>query len=116
MFRYAIITPESVQEHTVQAQPTYDDLVAIVGGWLEGVPIEGVTAYVNEEGKLMGLSRNPVASQIAHADGAIYPNDWIAGNMIVMGPLDDDGDSTSLHKDWVSNALSTIGINDTEEV
>ena len=65
-----------------EAMPiSYEDLVSCVGGYIEGVYLDGATAYVNEEGKLQGLPKNMAATDLAHAHAAIYADDYIAGNM-----------------------------------
>lgn len=110
MFMYAIIRADGT--HTVgmaETVPAYEVLKAAVGGWLEGVPLEGVTAYVNEEGKLLGMPVNALATRLAHRDEAIYPHDTINGDMIVLGTLDDDGECTSLSDEWVRVNLAAEG-------
>lgn len=105
-FTYAIIhTNDTITWHTRDSAPEYDAMNAAVGGWLGGVPVEGVTAYVNEEGKLKGLSPNRIATALAHRDNAIYPIDYIAGDMFVAGPLDEEGDITPLSAQWVADTM-----------
>ena len=110
MFMYAIIKADGTHSvHMADSAPAYDTLKAAVGGWLEGVPLVGVTAYVNEEGKIMGLPVNALATRLAHGDEAIYPHDTINGDMIVLGALDDDGECTSLSDEWVRVNLAAEG-------
>lgn len=79
--------------------PSYDDLTAAVGGWIEAVAItEGVTMWVNEEGKLQDLDLNPVATAVAH--GAIQTADWIAGPAVITGTTP-EGDERELTDDEV---------------
>lgn len=110
MFTYAIIKADGT--HSVQMSenaPDYDTLNRAVGGWLEGVALVGVTAYVNEEGKLKGLPVNALATRLAHRDEAIYPQDTINGDMIVLGALDDEGECTSLSDEWIRVNLAAEG-------
>jgi hypothetical protein len=110
MFTYAVIKADGTNiVHTSEDAPDYDTLSKTVGGWIEGVALEGVTAYCNEEGKLMGLPRNEVATSLAHRDEAIYPNDFIVGDMIVLGPLDDEGESVSLSDEWINININNKG-------
>lgn len=110
MFTYAVI---SWAEDSVivinEAKPIdYKDMVACVGGYIEGVYLDGATAYVNEEGKLQGLRKNEVATALAHAHNAIYGDDWIAGNMIIVGNGDDEGETMSLEPEWIDTNLKEI--------
>jgi len=110
MFTYAVI---SWAEDSVivinEAKPIdYEDMVACVGGYIEGVYLDGATAYVNEEGKLQGLRKNEVATALAHAHNAIYGDDWIAGNMIIVGNPDDEGETMSLEPEWIDANLKEI--------
>ena len=108
MFTYAIIYANGTDSVFMsEGAPDYDTLNKAVGGWLEGVPLVGVTAYVNEEGKLMGLPVNALATRLAHRDEAIYLSDTINGDMIVLGPLDDEGESTSLSDEWIRVNLTS---------
>jgi len=92
-----------------EAMPiSYEDLVNCVGGYIEGVYLDGATAYVNEEGKLQGLPKNDVATALAHAHNAIYGDDWIAGNMIIVGNGDDEGETMSLEPEWIDANLKEI--------
>lgn len=105
-FIYAIVrTDNTITWYERDSAPEYDAINAAVGGWLEGVPVRDVTAYVNEEGKLNSLPRNEIATALAHRDKAIYPHDYIAGDMFVAGPLDEEGEITSLSKDWVADTM-----------
>ena len=74
----------------------YDDLVAIVGGYLEAVAFTPETvAYVDEEAKVRGDRRpavNALATHLCNAVGTpLGPGDWIAGTMVLVGTLDEDG-------------------------
>lgn len=111
MFIYAVIkSDDTITLHEAHSAPEYDTISAAVGGWIEGVALEGVTAYVNEEGKLQGLSPNKIATILAHEDQAIMPADYIAGDMIVFGPLDDDGEVTTLSSDFIPGLIMRLGI------
>ena len=87
---------------------TYDDMVSVVHGYIEGVYLDGATAYVNEEGKLQGLPKNEAATALAHTHNAIYGDDWIAGNMLIVGNSDDKGEMTTLTNEWINANLKEI--------
>lgn len=88
-------------------------LQAIVGGYIEAVGLKcphPATAYINEEGKLEGLMPNAAASQIAH----LMPEDFIVGQMVVLGAPDDEGNDTAVSDEvlgWlgIDPAHFTIG-------
>jgi hypothetical protein len=63
-----------------------DALRVLVGGWLEGVSTgsDGWHAYVNEEGKLLGLPVNLAATRLAIALGW-PPADILVGNVVFLG-------------------------------
>ena len=109
MFTYAVITPSGMK--VVRELPevmTYDDMVGVVHGYIEPVYLDGAVAYVNEEGKLEGLPRNERATALAHAHNAIYGDDWIAGNMLITGECDDEGEMMPLTTEWINANLKEI--------
>ena len=109
MFICAVISSEGYVIVRTLAEPiTYDEMVDVVGGYIEGVYLDGATAYVNEEGKLEGLAKNEAATALAHAHNAIYGDDWIAGNMLIVGNSDDEGEMTSLTNEWINANLKEI--------
>ena len=66
----------------MDGKPSLEELQAAVGGYIEHVRITGRTGmYVNEEGLLMGLRTNPIATLMA--------NKMIVGDVVVYGPGDD---------------------------
>lgn len=65
-------------------------------GEVEGLiaPVPNMTgidavAYVNDEGLLIGMERNPVAEQL-------FGYAPLVGPCVVIGPLDEEGDSTPI--------------------
>lgn len=67
-------------------------LQELVGGYIEFVPLddERVTLYCNDEGKILGLP--PTAAWVDPKNGEVL--DLLAGNLVALGPLDDEGDYT----------------------
>ncbi len=57
----------------------------MVGGFIEIVRLNGskLIMVINEEGKLSDLEPNSVATIMARAHNAIYPNDYIAGDVLI---------------------------------
>jgi len=109
VFTCAVISNEGhVIVRTLPEPITYDEMVDVVGGYIEGVYLDGATAYVNEEGKLQGLPKNEVATALAHAHNAIYSDDYIAGNMLIVGNCDDEGETMPLTNEWINANLKEI--------
>lgn len=79
----------------------------IVGGWIELVPNpHDVTVYCNEEGKILEppLRANLRATVLFGA--LLQPWDFLAGDVIVVGPPDKDGNDTDLEdiEGWLARA------------
>ena len=64
----------------------------IVGGLIEAVSLTGATMYINEEGKILGLPANDLATQIWHDDlykrGCAVGWDVIVGDVLIVGDTD----------------------------
>jgi len=68
----------------------YEDLKEAVGGWIEAVSLDnGVTLWVNEEGKLIGLKNNFALGNMS-----------IEGNVIFTS-VDDEGETIGLTDDQI---------------
>lgn len=87
----------------VQELVGYDDINKAVGGWIESVFMGGqATAFVNEEGKLLDLPFNRKATTLwSEMNPVILLNDFIVGNMVVFGPLDEEGFVTDVSETLV---------------
>jgi hypothetical protein len=76
-----VITPLDRKKFTLQ------ELQNCVGGSIERIPLKPpfhrLMAYANEESKLLGLHFNQRATLLAN----IWPDDWVAGNLIVIGGI-----------------------------
>ena len=109
MFSCAVITATNLMVVRELHEPiSYEEMVDVVHGYIEAVYLDGATAYVNEEGKLQGLRKNEVATALAHAHNAIYGDDWIAGNMLIVGNCDDEGEMMTLTNEWINANLKEI--------
>jgi hypothetical protein len=91
--------------------PTLDTLQGLVGGNIQAISGPGWTAYLNEEGKLLGLPGNAVATALAARLGWIYLfGDLLVGPVIFCGPPDDDdGYDTSVVKQVLDEAARRAG-------
>lgn len=64
---------------------TLEDLQRYVGGYIERVRLSRYkTMYVNEDGRLMHQVINITATNIARQAEAIFPTDYIVGNVILI--------------------------------
>lgn len=76
---------------TIEVKPTngtdfqLEELQEVVGGYIQILPIysTGEVMVVNEEGRLENLPWNVKATTYAKHYNAIFPNDYIAGNVLV---------------------------------
>ena len=74
-----------------------ETMQSMVGGYIErwglrGQGLDGLDLFLNEEGKLNGLSYNPKATILAEI---LFHNDCIVGDTFVCGS-DDEGNSVGL--------------------
>lgn len=72
-----------------------------VGGYIESVaipesidPLGTVSAYINEDGKRLALPPNGRATRLLAP--SLFPNDWIAGDVVFCGYDPDTGDEADL--------------------
>jgi len=78
--------------------PTLSELQGAVGGLI--APIygpEGITGYVNDEGLLIGLPLNLIASALGGQP--------LVGDAIITGPLDSKGETTPLAEHRLGTVL-----------
>lgn len=67
----------------------------IGGGWIQAIPLpDGNYMYMDEEGKLKGLQYNFFATVLARP--VLFDDDYIAGNAVICGPGDSDGNHMDL--------------------
>lgn len=70
---------------------------AIVGGLIEPVTLNrgaDDTLYLNEEGKIIGLPVNSIATDLAL--NVLQWRDVIVGDVVIVGPLDEEGYDTDI--------------------
>ena len=82
----------------------YEPLSEAIGGLIESVPANmAVTIWCNEEGKLMNLDFNLVATdlwELFDDYGCIAAGDKLVGTIVVQGPVDEEGECTDV-PDWM---------------
>lgn len=85
----------------------YATLSSAVGGYIEAVALpSGMTLWVNEDGKNLGLPVNEYATRLfVSAYGA---TDIIVGNAIVTGGVDDEGNDLGLTDEEIDALTNEI--------
>lgn len=85
------VTLVAYDPHDTSSLETMQELV---GGYLESAPVfdRKLTMYCNEEGKLLGLPINFVASLLIHPE----VDDLIMGDVLIVGGPDEEGYDTDL--------------------
>ena len=106
-----VITPE--HEVSVQQMPIakeYDFLNTAVAGWIQAVELsedlEGITLWVNEEGKLNGLPYNQKATYLWEKSYGF--TDVIVGTAVLTGGTDDEGETLPLTDVQVAEILALL--------
>ena len=70
----------------------FESLTDLVGGYIEHLYLkhpDGIAVmYLNEDGKRLGLSLNPIANRLAHLYAGISEDDLILGDVAIVGPPD----------------------------
>ena len=105
----ALVMPAAGEPYLMKVIPTDDgggghpelsrlkQLQAVVGGYIEAVYLraedgERIVMFVNEDGKRLDLPVNLRATQLAHAQHAIGPDDWIVGDVVLCSWAEAGGD------------------------
>lgn len=89
-------------------------LQEVVGGYIElaSNPIEGrASMYVNEEGRILNLPENILATSYY-----IFDNGWVAsptiynirGNAIIIGEIDDEGETLDVDEAKILAQLAEL--------
>ena len=96
-----------VQVISFENDTCYQVLSQGVGGYIECVALsEQMDLWCNEEGKNEGLALNLLATRLfQEAHGRI---DYIAGDAVITGGIDDDGNSLGLTDEQISEVTSYL--------
>ena len=112
--KYATIKAGSdiIEVHEVE-EITLERLQDVVGGWIEAITVgptkslPALTMYLNEDGKGLGLPLNQMATIMAKRH--LLPGDYIAGNVLLCGLPDDEGNDTTFPESWIE-AIAKVAI------
>lgn len=80
-----------------------------VSGWIQAIDVVGdMSIYLNEEGKMLGLPINKVATQ--YFDDTYGPNyDVIVGDVVFTGLPDSEGETTGLTPEQLADVVDRVG-------
>jgi hypothetical protein len=87
-----IVDPDGTVRHT-DIEASLISYQTIVGGYIEGVLGKVATMYVNEEGLLLHLPPNPLATSFAERILGHY-GIQLFGPALILGPSDNVGNDT----------------------
>lgn len=115
MVKVAVINPGRGVVEVKNVEPTLEQFKPLVGGWLEMLYLgDDVRAYINEEGKGLGLSANGFGDAyvrlcLDRTGRTLLPGDYIAGPVVLLGPPDEEGEETDV-PDRVLDELRAAGL------
>jgi hypothetical protein len=117
-----VVYPDSQTGHLKTIDPSLPVFNDLVGGFIEGLsfPENEVSAYLNEDGKTMGLPVNQYADALvrqllASEHRRLMPGDVIVGPVVFMGyPDHDTGEDTDVPTHLLALARS-LGLDLKEE-
>lgn len=88
---------------------SYQMLRDAVDGYIECVAIqEGIDLWLNEEGKLIGLQPNLVATKLYR--NAYPTNDFIVGDVVITGGADEEGETLGLSETHLMTLQSIVAL------
>jgi hypothetical protein len=104
-----IITTE--METTELAESSYETISKAVGGYIQIVPLQndfaGYSMYLHEEGKLIGLPMNDIATAVW--ENSYGRTDIILGNAVIVNAnTDEDGNELPIGDDDARNLMAKL--------
>jgi hypothetical protein len=93
----AVVVKTDGSVYETFAEWDYEQLSKELGGYIEAVNYgdQPYFAYINEEGKLLNLDENHLATELWYMSGQrILIGDYIAGDAVFFGLVDEDGNNT----------------------
>lgn len=101
---------EAKEVELVEGESQLDKLQEAVGGWVQAVDFTpNLTIWVNEEGKLIGLPINPMATFLWEKYFGL--TDFICGNVIFTGGTGDEGETLGLNEETAKELRQFLRIN-----
>lgn len=86
----------SIKQHVIDADDELSVMQRAVEGYIQLVPVADgkLSCFCNEEGKLVGLEYNPLATRFV--GDHLFEGDFVAGNFLIMGRVDQYGNTLGL--------------------
>jgi hypothetical protein len=112
----AIIPADISQPIRIEdVEVTLDQLQKAVGGDIQVVGLRelSMNMYLNEEGKFGKFAPNSRATTLGHEYRAIRQDDHIVGDVVLLGPFDEEGEDTGLSPEqiaWLTAADQNLGL------
>ena len=100
-----------------EVRDSLDTYQALVGGLIEAIRLNGAVdehgnrlpdafGWINEEGKLIDLPHNIIATELFRRYGGLAAGDYIAGEVILLG-WNEDGTNADV-PEWVFAAIQSL--------
>ena len=78
-----------------------------VSGWVQAIDLsETMSMWCNEEGKMIGLAHNPFGQ--AFWERSYGRTDYIVGDIVITGGVDDEGDTISLTDEQIASITAVV--------
>lgn len=117
----ALVVKTDGTAEVVDSNWEYSEINNAVGGWIEAVSFgdKPYFAYINEEGKINNLPENNAATSLWYDSGQrVLLGDYIAGNAVFFGLVDDEGYNTDIpsilltdiikyHCEFINNTINS---------
>jgi len=101
---------EAKEVELVEGESQLDKLQQAVGGWVQAVDFTpNLTLWCNEEGKLIGLPINPMATFLWEKYFGL--TDFICGNVIFTGGTGDEGETLGLNEETAKELRQFLHMN-----
>jgi hypothetical protein len=103
-----VVTPEG-HVTVLELKGTLEELQVTVGGYIECVHLASrpdLSVFVNAEGKYVSET-NIKATRWALRD--LFQGDYLAGTVIVLGSVDQTGETTGLTPKQVEEVVAALG-------
>ena len=88
----------------------FDSLLKLqrsVGGWVQAIDLsETMSLWCNEEGKMLQLSHNPFGQALW--EKSYGRTDYIVGDIVITGGVDDEGDTISLTDEQIAFVTEVV--------
>lgn len=96
----ALVVKSNGEVNVIDQEWTYEQINKAVGGWIEAINFGEQSdhfAYINEEGKLLDLPTNELVTSYWYNSGTrILIGDFISGDAVIFGEVDDEGENTEV--------------------